>query len=541
MKRSSFFFCNFFLAVLGAIFFAGSHSNYFFLKGLPFLAYISLVPFFILIKRVSLKYVSLWGAFCGILSYFLFNFWIIFFHPLAVYIIIIQYAFVYACLFPVLKIADLSFPKYGFLAQSILWVGYEYIKTLGFTGYPYGIMGYTQWQIPFLVRTSSVFGVFGLSFLIVLFSAILSLPVYKAFFAGKFEKNRFQSFKISFFACKNFFIIWICLFLGFCFYGFFSYRSYENFPKKKIALVQPNRDPWIGNIEVYKQNFEDLKNLSERAMQQNEKPDLIVWSETAFVPRIKWHYKYPEDTGSSLLVRDLLKFINDSDIPFLIGNDDAVLKNETEPPSDDNRLDYNAALFFIPKKNVLPPEPDTYRKIHLVPFTEHFPYKNIFPMIYDFLEKNDTHFWEKGNDAVIFKLKDLRIGTPICFEDIFGYISAKFVKNNANLIINITNDAWASSLTAQYQHLGMAVFRAAENRVPLLRAAISGQTAYITPNGEIESMLEPFSSGFLQTEVPVLTKHFKTVYTVAGDFFGIGAVLSSFFLLFFAFFKRLKK
>ena len=97
MKNKFIFFVqNLLLSVLGAVFFALSHPNYLILNGLPFLAYIALVPFFLLVKRVDLKFSFLWGAFSGALSYFIFNFWIIFFHPLAIYIIIAKYCIFYS-------------------------------------------------------------------------------------------------------------------------------------------------------------------------------------------------------------------------------------------------------------------------------------------------------------------------------------------------------------------------------------------------------------------------------------------------------------
>ena len=532
----SFFLSNLFLSCAGSSLFALSHSNYFFLKGLPPLAFIALIPFFLLIKRSSLRFSFLWGAFSGALSYLCFNFWIIFFHPLAVYILLFQYAVLYALLFFMLKVMDLAFPKYGFFFQTIAWVAYEYVKTCGFTGYAYGIMGYTQWPVQVLVRSASLFGVWGLSFLTVSLSAILAHIIFEVFFQT--EKKRikavFLSYRFSFF-------VWLFIFAGFILYGIFLYEDYQDFPKAKIALIQPDKDPWIGNIEVYKRDFEELQRLSKEAIRKNRGLDLIVWPETAFIPRIKWHYKYASDSASFLLVRTLLQFIDGQKTPFLIGNDDAVLVNDKQPPSEDNRKDYNAAMLFIPKQNVLPPEPVTYRKMRLVPFTEYFPYKKAFPFIYDFLERHDTHFWERGKDPSVFSLRGMQFGTPICFEDTFGYISADFVRNGANMIINLTNDSWAKSRTAQYQHLGMAVLRAAENRVPVLRSAISGQTAYIDPNGTVQAMLEPFVSGNLIVQVPILTKHRKTVYTRLGDYLAVSALGIIFVISIIIFTKKIKE
>lgn len=517
MKNKFIFFSlNLLLSVLGSILFALSHPNYLNLNGFGFLAYIALIPFFLLLKRTKIKFSFLWGAFSGGLSYFLFNFWIIFFHPLAIYAIITKYCILYSFLFFILKIIDSHISRFGFIFQTITWTAFEYLSTLGFLGYSYGIMGYTQWRLPILIRLSSILGVWGISFLLIFFSSCSASFIFD-FYKEKNMKNIYKRYKLPM-------MIWLGTFFAFILYGLFIKIDLSIYPKTKIALVQPNHDPWVGNFEVYKNNYEDLKALSEKVIKDYSDLDLVVWPETAFIPRIKWHYKYSDSSNpSSGLVRELLNFLNNQSVPFLIGNDDGEINEPLigSADADAERIDYNAALLFIPKTNVLPPEPQIYRKMHLVPFTEHFPYKKFFPRFYDFLKESDTHFWEKGKEANLLEFKNLKIGVPICFEDTFGYISSRFSKKGADIIINLTNDAWGQSAVSQYQHLSMAVFRAVENRLPVLRASSSGQTAFIDQNGNIKKMLPPFVKDALIANVTVLTEKHKTVYSYLGDFFGI--------------------
>jgi apolipoprotein N-acyltransferase len=110
---------------------------------------------------------------------------------------------------------------------------------------------------------------------------------------------------------------------------------------------------------------------------------------------------------------------------------------------------------------------DTYRKISLVPFTEHFPFESELPLLYQWLKAADTHFWEKGSEYTVFESKGVRFSTPICYEDTFGYISRNFVRAGADVIVNLTNDSWSNSVPAMLQHMAMAVFRAVENRRPV--------------------------------------------------------------------------
>ncbi|ULQ59853.1 hypothetical protein K7I13_00390 [Brucepastera parasyntrophica] len=111
------------------------------------------------------------GAFYGLLCYCLYTYWLAAFHPLAMYVIAALYFFYLMITVPLLKLADMLFPRYGYLAQWILWIGYEYVKTLGFTGFSYGIIGYSQWSWPVIIQIASIFGVWGVSALVVFPSA----------------------------------------------------------------------------------------------------------------------------------------------------------------------------------------------------------------------------------------------------------------------------------------------------------------------------------------------------------------------------------
>jgi apolipoprotein N-acyltransferase len=219
------------------------------------------------------------------------------------------------------------------------------------------------------------------------------------------------------------------------------------------------------------------------------------------------------------LVDSLLTYLDAARVPFVIGNDHAEEGYTNDGMRD--AIDYNAVLFFTPGVNVIPPEPVTYKKMHLVPFTEYFPYDKQFPALYQMLLNGDTHMWEPGAKPIVFSLGELNFGTPICFEDTFGYIGRRFVNHGANALVNLSNDAWSKSLACQYQHLSMAVFRTVENRIPAVRATASGQTAIIDPNGKVIAMAEPFTETYLIGEIPVLDRTKKTVYTRWGDYVGV--------------------
>jgi apolipoprotein N-acyltransferase len=505
------------LLVFAVLFFVLAQPNFILPRGLPILAYIAFVPLFLLVRRISFRSSFLWGGLYGLFSYCLFASWLASFHPLALYLIAILYFFWFLLVFPALKLADLFFPRYGFIVQWMIWVGFEYLKTLGFTGYSYGIIGYSQWSLPVLIQSASVFGVWGVSALVVFPSAWIA----GALKQGLHGKVCDWASGFSRFARSHVISIavWACAFIATIIFALVAPVDYRDDKAITLALIQPNTDPWKGGINTYRHNYNTLVRLTEKALSARPDIDLVVWPETAFIPRIDWHYRYREDHATFELVSDLLAWIDRLPVPILTGNDDAIMGKADDGTID--RVDYNAALLFTPKKNVIPPEPERYRKMHLVPFTEHFPYQRQLPFVYDLLVKHDTHFWAEGSDPAVFSVAGLSFSTPICFEDTFGYISRRFVNSGARAMVNITNDAWAQSLPCQYQHLSMAVFRAVENRVPVVRATASGQTCIIDPSGNITAMATPFTETWLAGSIPVLDGLERTPYRFWGDLWGI--------------------
>jgi apolipoprotein N-acyltransferase len=492
--------------ILGAaLLFAASFPNPLVSTGLPFLAWIAYIPLFWVISRSGPGASVLWGALYGYISYSIFAYWLGAFHPAAGILASLLQLFYMALLFLLLKLAWVFYPKKAYLLQWLLWLAYEYLRTLGFLGFPYGITGYTQWQFLPLIQIASLTGVWGVSALVVFPSVYLGAavsPTVRSGGTGQF----FRRERIP--AC-----IWACLLLAALVYGFGSQQDYAGEASAKIALIQQNADPWKEDTARYhKSMLAILKDLSRKALAAEGGTDLVVWPETAFVPRIFWHTNYRDNAESYAIVKDLMDFLAGEEIPYLIGNDDG--RKELSSAGLWERVDYNGALLF--EGNELK---QFYRKVHLVPFTEYFPFQETFPGIYAMLIKADTHFWKPGTEETVFTMGKLRFSTPICFEDAFGYLSRNFIRRGANLLVNISNDAWAGSLSCQMQHLSMAVFRAVENRRSLVRATASGQTCAVDPNGRILAMAQPFTETFLNVRVPLVEG--QSLYTRWGDLWGI--------------------
>jgi apolipoprotein N-acyltransferase len=486
------------LLSLASLLFALSFPSFLSDRGWFPLGFICLVPVFVVVHRARWAAVPFYGIFFGYASYAIFNFWLGRFHPLTLVVVPPIYAGWFLLTLPALKLADSLFPRYGFLLQTALWVCYEYfLKSQGYLGYAYGIMGYSQYRFTHLIQAADLAGVWGVSALVVYPSALVGNAL-KDGMAALRDGWRRQAVPAA---------AWAALFAAALLYGQFSRVDTSAARQWKVALVQQDIDPWRGGYTAYRDSLRILTRLSDRALEG--KPELVAWSETSFVPAIDWHTRYRADQQIYSLVKQLREYLDGQEVPFLVGNDDGQLKRRGS--GEEVRVDYNAAILFDRGRIV-----DTYRKLHLVPFTEHFPDAWPVRWMRRILLSMDTHFWEKGEVATVFEAGGVRFSTPICFEDTFGYLCRGFFLRGADVLVNITNDAWSFSVPGAMQHMGMAVFRAVENRRSVVRSTNAGITCLIDPNGRILEELPAFTEGVLAGSVPIV-RDVRTLYTAWGD------------------------
>lgn len=467
------------------------------------LAFFALAPVFIVVHRAGWARTVAYGAFFGFASYALYNYWLGSFHPLTLIIVPPIYSVYFLAVFPLLKAADSLFPRYGFLLQTLIWVAYEFAKIQGFLGYSYGIIGFSQYLFLPLARLSSVTGIWGVSLIVVFPSALL----------GNALKNGTGEFVSFLRRMRVPVLLYAVVFAAAVIFGLFNKSDLDSAPGWKVALVQQNVDPWKGGNKTYAKTLEILTRLSRKALEEDPSIDAVIWSETSFVPAIDWHTRYRTDRVAFALVKELREFLAEQPVPFVVGNDDGQLAKDER--GRDIRVDYNAAILFDKGEIV-----ETYRKLHLVPFTENFPYKERLPRIYQWLKDADTHFWEEGTEYTVFEAGGVRFSTPICFEDTFPYLNREFIRQGAQVLVNLTNDAWSRAVACEMQHMSIAAFRALENKRTLLRSTNGGITCVIDPNGRIIAMLPPFTEDYLIADAPVYTAE-QTLYTRWGDWFAI--------------------
>lgn len=518
------------LLLVAAFVLSLAHPSFMSKRGFGLLSLIALIPVFAVIRNTTWKLVGAYGFLFGFVYYSIFNYWLTTFHPFAILIVTIIKGAEMVALFFALKAADrwtgcILKGRLVHVFQAIIWVAYAYLSQGWFAGYPYGTIAYALYSYKILIQVADLFGIWGITFMMVLPQAFLGNWLCDHYSSTTTEHSEGLWKHVLFH--KVSLIIFVVLLIAQIIYGIINYSKWKKAEPDTsftVATVQHNADSWKGGYDTYKRNFINLEKMSLEAMLR--KPDLIVWSETAFVPSVNWYTTYPyegNDEGDNFdylrkiqnLVNDFVRFGTELGIPLLTGNPSSIIDDETLPPYDEegnwNKLDYNSVILFDDGTIK-----DIYLKQHLVPFTEHFPYERQMPWLYNLLKANDYHWWEKGTEPVVFETSNgITFSTPICYEDVFGDICAEFVENGADLIVNMTNDSWSGSEAAERQHAVMAVFRCIENRKTMLRSTNSGLTCLITPDGTIQGEMEPFKMGWKLWDVPVYeTKTYgTTVYT----------------------------
>ena len=172
---------------------------------------------------------------------------------------------------------------------------------------------------------------------------------------------------------------------------------------------------------------------------------------------------------------------------------------------------YNSAYLASPSGEVV----GRYDKIHLVPFGEYVPLSNLLFFIGSLGEGIGN--FKSGKEMINFSMPRARFGVLICFEIIFPDLCRRFVKEGANFLVTITNDAWFGRTSAPYQHFAIATFRAIENRVFVARAANTGISGLIDPKGKVVKKSGIFTEEAITGTIRLMKT--KTFYTLYGDVF----------------------
>jgi apolipoprotein N-acyltransferase len=234
-----------------------------------------------------------------------------------------------------------------------------------------------------------------------------------------------------------------------------------------------------------------------------EHPALVVWPETATPFFFQEPGPYRED---------LLALAGDAGAYVLFGS---PAYRRVEGGFEE----LNRAYLVSPAGR----EIESYDKIQLVPFGEYVPFRRVLFFVDQIVHAIGTVV--PGIVPTVFQVPGARFGVLICYEGIFPALTRRFVAGGADFLVNITNDAWYGRTSAPRQHLAHATFRAVENRVPLVRAANTGISAVIDPEGQIRWEGPLFES--LWRVERIAWPGVRTFYAAWGDVFVYACVLAS--------------
>lgn len=393
-------------------------------------------------------------------------------------------------------------PSLLWIGAPALWVALEFTRTYAFSGFPWALLGYTQYQWLPVIQFADVTGVYGVSFLIVMGNVALS-----SLLLWLINHARGKFFPLPWVPAISF----ACTLSVILIYG--TWRQHQQAEQNasattlSIGLVQANIDQAIKWDEAYRD--ETLLRYATLSHQIGTQVDLLIWPEAA-TP-----FLFEQEPAYQGKVLALAKEMQN---PLVFGSPTLRFHSDGRPYL------YNSAFLVTPEGKVS----GRYDKRHLVPFGEYIPLRSLL----FFLDKLVVGIgdFQSGQGPMTMKMAtapashDPRFGVAICFEVIFPALVRQMAQEGANFLVTITNDAWFGDSAAPYQHFSMVVFRAVENHLAFARAANTGISGFIDSDGRILTQTPIFSQQAVTGSLPLRFLP-PTFYTKFGDIFSWGCVI----------------
>ena len=431
------------------------------------------------------------------------------------------------------KLAFRQSPVFRILYFAAIYTLYEWAKSSGFLGYPWGTVSSAMYHWPVLMQTASITGTYGITFFILMFNAVAA-----EFYMLYYGNYRLQQTKYN--QTLQMAKLTGMLLVLMLVHGLFQCGKIRKPIKELTAImVQQNSNPW--DEESDEKSIMTSQRLTQEKVteleMQNHTADLVVWSEGCLrkvFPGAESYYQwYPEEKA-------LADFVKDIQIPCIFGGSSARSRKVTKNGKKLELHEYfNSALLYDSEGNYR----GFYAKNHLVPFAEALPFMEV-PLIHAFMENviGISAGWTPGDQYVFFDVPcritehyvlpsvkeiDLRksssqqkkeektpytvkVSTPICFDDAFTDIMRPLFLNGTELFINITDDSWSLKKSSEIQHFVIASYRAIEYRTTLVRSANAGYSVVVDPSGKVIADLPLFEEASLATDIPVYKREVTT-------------------------------
>jgi apolipoprotein N-acyltransferase len=401
-------------------------------------------------------------------------------------------------------------------AAPILWAAME-MAASRITSVPWDQLGYSQVDNAFFNQLAPWTGVYGISFLIVAANALLAsryLVPWTQVTPGQprwrlkalFDGETWRVFGL------------LCVF-AIAFWGT-EVLSPKPAPTATAVLIQPNLDVsgdnrWSGPdwdrhmAEFAKLAGEQCKTYIAGIPQMGASngeivcppypthPDLVAWPESPA----------PFEEGDPRFQKALAAIAQQTQAPLVVGNIGSDFAGE-----DGGWHFYNSALIVGADGARV----GRYDKIHLVPYGEYIPFKELFTFAHKLTGRVSE--FTRGDQRKVFRLNGHRYGVFICYEAVFADEVRQFARLGAEVLVNISDDGWYGDTSAAWQHLNMARMRAIENRRWILRDTNTGVTAVIDPYGRVRQSIPRHAVDALPAQFGF--RDDITFYTAHGDVFG---------------------
>ena len=451
------------------------------------LAWISLVPLFFLIKPGRPLLNLCHGFLVGLLFYLGIFYWLYeiggtgWLEKLAFQSYLALYVAVFGLLAGYLRGASLL---YG--APSI-WCLLEYVRAhAGFMAFTAGSLGYSQYQNITVIQIASLVGFYGVSFIIVFVNAALYLAMTS-------PRWRLHSIVTS-----------VVLILSTLIYGAINTQEYQPDKSLSVGLVQANIAQEAKWEESRLQEHLDKHISLSRQLKDSYNPVLVVWPETS----VQTPFVH------TIAAREqLFNLASELGAHMIVGSNEIARFTGAMKYKD---LSWENNAYLISPEGMISGK---YVKRHLMPFYEYLPAKEYIPWPEKY--EHNAKKYISGSEATVFTIDDVQVGTVICWESLFPEMVRSLVQNNAQLIVNIGNEAWFLDTPGIPQMFAMNVLRAVENRVTMVRALNTGVSAFIDPYGRVLGKLskngkEVEVDAVGAMDVPIVQS--GTVYTQYGDY-----------------------
>ncbi len=393
------------------------------------------------------------------------------------------------------------------LAAPCIWVTLELLRTYLFSGLPWTLLGYSQYRWLPAIQIADLAGVYGVSFVLVLVNVALTE-------AGLWAVARWRGREAgsSPWVPVGAALLVVLFTMGYGYGRLASLRgdaagSIAGMDRSlRIGLVQANIDQaqkW--NPAFARDTIARYQQLTDWAA---EETDLVIWPEAA-TP-----FLFERELDYRAIVTDLVQA---QSTPLLFGSPAVGYEVDGRPYL------LNSAYLLSTQGHII----GRYDKQHLVPFGEYVPLRTILFFL-DKLVEGIGDF-KAGTQPTILHLpqqppdEPITFGVVICYEVIFPDLVRQFAARGVDFMATITNDAWFGRSVAPFQHFGMVVLRAVENRVAFARAANTGISGFIDPTGRIVTASPIFEQVALKGVLPI--GRISTFYTRFGDVFAYGCVI----------------